>query len=175
MHKPNVLCNPLCVLSGTLLCTKRHPIIHGNFDLIWFNLILSFFRIFFSFLLFEIIGKNGMAAVPGYSTWDPRKQGQIFLFLFFSWVIFYSACFLYILFTFLTLYNLFVGGQCQGEAPYQEIPYGDGPGPRGPVPDVPQHYAQVPPVPQRQGWSLFLFLICLVCFVTLVNVRFPQS
>ena len=82
MHKPNVLCNPLCVLSGTLLCTKRHPIIHGNFDLIWFNFILSFFRIFFSFLLFEI-GKNGMAAVPGYSTWDPRKQGQIFLFLFF--------------------------------------------------------------------------------------------
>ena len=34
---------------------------------------------------------------------------------------------------------------------YDEIPYGDGPGPRGPMPDVPQHYAQVPPVPQRQG------------------------
>ena len=34
---------------------------------------------------------------------------------------------------------------------YDEIPYGDGPGPRGPIPSVPQHYAQVPPVPQRQG------------------------
>jgi hypothetical protein len=34
---------------------------------------------------------------------------------------------------------------------YDEIPYGDGPGPRGPIPEVPQHYAQVPPVPQRQG------------------------
>ena len=45
--------------------------------------------------------------------------------------------------------------QAQGEHPYQEIPYGDGPGPRGPIPDVPQHYAQVPPVPQRQGWCYF--------------------
>ena len=38
-----------------------------------------------------------------------------------------------------------------GDHPYQEIPYGDGPGPRGPIPEVPQHYAQVPPPPQRQG------------------------
>ena len=53
----------------------------------------------------------------------------------------------------------FTGGAAGGEAPYQEIPYGDGPGPRGPVPDVPQHYAQVPPVPQRQGWSLVLYLL----------------
>ena len=34
---------------------------------------------------------------------------------------------------------------------YDEIPYGDGPGPRGPIPDVPQHYAQVPRIPTRQG------------------------
>ena len=46
----------------------------------------------------------------------------------------------------------------QGEHPYQEIPYGDGPGLRGPIPDVPQHYAQVPPVPQRQGWFYFFIL-----------------
>ena len=39
-----------------------------------------------------------------------------------------------------------------GQGPtYDEIPYGDGPGPRGPIPDVPQHYAQVPAPPQRQG------------------------
>ena len=38
-----------------------------------------------------------------------------------------------------------------GDHPYQEIPYGDGPGPRRPIPEVPQHYAQVPPPPQRQG------------------------
>jgi hypothetical protein len=49
--------------------------------------------------------------------------------------------------------------QAQGEHPYQEIPYGDGPGPRGPVPDVPQHYAQLPPVPQRQGWFYLLVSI----------------
>ena len=102
-----------------------------------------------------------------------QSLADFFLIFFISY--FSLGLFPLYLFTFLTLYNLFVGGQCQGEAPYQEIPYGDGPGPRGPVPDVPQHYAQVPPVPQRQGWSLFLFLICLVCFVTLVNVRFPQS
>ena len=48
--------------------------------------------------------------------------------------------------------------QAQGEHPYQEIPYGDGPGPRGPIPDVPQHYAQVPPVPQRQGLFYFIFI-----------------
>ena len=44
---------------------------------------------------------------------------------------------------------------------YDEIPYGDGPGPRGPVPDVPADYAQVPAVPQRLGALprfLFLFL-----------------
>lgn len=78
---------------------------------------------------------------------------------------------------FIYIFNLFLGGQ--GEAPYQEIPYGDGPGPRGPMPDVPQHYAQVPPVPQRQGWSLFLFKFVWFCFVTclgyyLVNFRCPH-
>ena len=52
--------------------------------------------------------------------------------------------------------------QQQGDHPYQEIPYGDGPGPRGPVPEVPQTYAQLPPVPQHQGWFLF-------CFVSLVT------
>ena len=41
-----------------------------------------------------------------------------------------------------------------GDHPYQEIPYGDGPGLRGPIPDVPQHYAEVPPPPQRQGRTL---------------------
>ena len=50
------------------------------------------------------------------------------------------------------------GMPAQGEHPYQEIPYGDGPGPRGPIPDVPQHYAQVPPVPQRQG-LFYIFLL----------------
>ena len=49
----------------------------------------------------------------------------------------------------------------QGDHPYQEIPYGDGPGPRGPIPEVPQTYAQVPPVPQRQGWFLFSFYFVL--------------
>ena len=51
-----------------------------------------------------------------------------------------------------------------GDHPYQEIPYGDGPGPRGPIPEVPQHYAQVPPPPQRQGMCLHkdLVLSCLV-------------
>ena len=44
-----------------------------------------------------------------------------------------------------------VAGNGGGDHPYQEIPYGDGPGPRGPIPEVPQHYAQVPPPPQRQG------------------------
>ena len=44
-----------------------------------------------------------------------------------------------------------VAGGNGGDHPYQEIPYGDGPGPRGPIPEVPQHYAQVPPPPQRQG------------------------
>ena len=40
-----------------------------------------------------------------------------------------------------------------GQGPmYDEIPYGDGPGPRGPIPELPQHYAQVPKVPQRQGF-----------------------
>ena len=51
-----------------------------------------------------------------------------------------------------------------GDHPYQEIPYGDGPGPRGPIPEVPQHYAQVPPPPQRQGtfdiWVNFSSLSC---------------
>lgn len=55
--------------------------------------------------------------------------------------------------------------QQQGEQPYQEIPYGDGPGPRGPIPDVPQHYAQVPPVPQRQGWFYFHYSLVLCSFV----------
>ena len=41
--------------------------------------------------------------------------------------------------------------QGQNGPTYDEIPYGDGPGPRGPIPDVPQHYAQVPAVPTRQG------------------------
>ena len=58
-----------------------------------------------------------------------------------------------------------VAGGNGGDHPYQEIPYGDGPGPRGPIPEVPQHYAQVPPPPQRQGMlapgPLFL-LFCLV-------------
>ena len=56
--------------------------------------------------------------------------------------------------------------QQQGDHPYQEIPYGDGPGPRGPVPEVPQTYAQLPPVPQRQGWFLFLFYFVSSSFVT---------
>ena len=54
--------------------------------------------------------------------------------------------------------------QQQGDHPYQEIPYGDGPGPRGPVPEVPQTYAQLPPVPQRQGWFLFLFYFVYLLF-----------
>ena len=47
-------------------------------------------------------------------------------------------------------YNTWDPRKSQGPT-YDEIPYGDGPGPRGPIPDVPSHYAQVPPVPQRQG------------------------
>ena len=51
----------------------------------------------------------------------------------------------------------------QGERhQYDEIPYGDGPGPRGPVPDVPADYAQVPAVPQRLGaLPRFLFVLFL--------------
>ena len=49
-----------------------------------------------------------------------------------------------------------VGGANNGQGPmYDEIPYGDGPGPRGPIPELPQHYAQVPKVPQRQGFYNF--------------------
>ena len=51
-----------------------------------------------------------------------------------------------------------VGGANNGQGPmYDEIPYGDGPGPRGPIPELPQHYAQVPKVPQRQGFYNFIF------------------
>ena len=55
--------------------------------------------------------------------------------------------------------------QYEGMPQYDEIPYGDGPGPRGPIPEVPADYAQVPAVPLRQGaflsrvFSFFFFRI----------------
>ena len=58
-----------------------------------------------------------------------------------------------------------VAGGNGGDHPYQEIPYGDGPGPRGPIPEVPQHYAQVPPPPQRQGMLAPGPLSLLFCLV----------
>ena len=125
--------------------------------------IEAFFQIHYFILRFLYFtpGKH-MTAGPGYSTWDPRKQGEeiVFLFIFFK-VIFILISFKHnSIIQYQTFYLYpFTGGAAGGEAPYQEIPYGDGPGPRGPVPDVPQHYAQVPPVPQRQGWSLVCYLL----------------
>ena len=43
------------------------------------------------------------------------------------------------------------------------------------MPDVPQHYAQVPPVPQRQGWFLFFLSFDSFCDVMAYLVNTNQE